>query len=191
MVPPPAMASARCALFACGRSGRSATLQVSSFETQGTCRAIETALWGEAWSRGVGVLLWTVGGAGDGRHWLLYLQRRYSVISRAAPPSNSTRGPTCQGSRSCPTAPSSSLTASATCVGGGVQFIIKRDIGALFRFAPLQSQTAQRLVAQYGLCPGSLRTMVLIDGGSAFTKSDAALRIASYLPGIWSLSGVL
>jgi predicted DCC family thiol-disulfide oxidoreductase YuxK len=72
-----------------------------------------------------------------------------------------------------------------------VQFIIKRDIPALFRFAPLQSQTAQRLMAQYGLCPASVRTMVLIDGGSAFTKSDAALRIASYLPGMWSLLGVL
>jgi predicted DCC family thiol-disulfide oxidoreductase YuxK len=72
-----------------------------------------------------------------------------------------------------------------------VQFIIKRDIRALFRFAPLQSQTPQRLMAQYGLCPGSLRTMALIDGGSVFTKSDAALRIASYLPGMWSLLGVL
>jgi hypothetical protein len=30
---------------------------------------------------------------------------------------------------------------------------------------PLQSQTAQRLMAQYGLCPASVRTMVLIDGG--------------------------
>ena len=33
--------------------------------------------------------------------------------------------------------------------------------------------------------------MVLIDGGSAFTKSDAALRIARYLPGVWPLFGIL
>jgi predicted DCC family thiol-disulfide oxidoreductase YuxK len=72
-----------------------------------------------------------------------------------------------------------------------IQFIIKRDISALFRFVPLQSRTGQHLLAQYGLCPGSMETMVLIDGGSAFTKSDAALRIASYLPGMCSLLGVL
>jgi predicted DCC family thiol-disulfide oxidoreductase YuxK len=78
-----------------------------------------------------------------------------------------------------------------TLCNGWVQFIIKRDSPALFRFATLQSQTGQRLLAQYGLSLRSMETMVLIDGGSAFTKSDAALRIARYLPGVWPLFDIL
>jgi predicted DCC family thiol-disulfide oxidoreductase YuxK len=72
-----------------------------------------------------------------------------------------------------------------------IQFIIKRDSKLLFRFAALQSRTGQHLLAHYGLCPQSLASMVLIDAGSASTRSDAALRIASYLPGMWPLLGTL
>ena len=74
---------------------------------------------------------------------------------------------------------------------GWVQFIIKRDARALFRFAALQSLTGQLLLTQYGLYPQSLDSMVLIDSGSVSTKSDAVLRIAGYLPGMWPLVGLL
>jgi predicted DCC family thiol-disulfide oxidoreductase YuxK len=74
---------------------------------------------------------------------------------------------------------------------GWVQFIIKRDARALFRFAALQSRAGQRILTQYGLCPQLLDSMVLIDAGSVFTKSDAVLRIVGYLPGMWPLLGLL
>jgi predicted DCC family thiol-disulfide oxidoreductase YuxK len=71
-----------------------------------------------------------------------------------------------------------------------VQFIIKRDSRVLFRYAALQSRTGQRLLVEHGLRTQYLDTLLLIDGESAFTKSDAILRIVSYLPGIWRLLGV-
>ena len=71
-----------------------------------------------------------------------------------------------------------------------VQFIIKRDSRVLFRYAALQSRTGQRLIVEHGLRPQYLETLLLIDGGSAFTKSDAILGIVSYLPGMWRLLGV-
>ena len=60
-----------------------------------------------------------------------------------------------------------------------VQFIIKRDSQTPFRYAALQSRVGQRLLSEHGLPPQSLETLLLIDGGSAFTKSDAILRIAA------------
>ena len=77
-----------------------------------------------------------------------------------------------------------------TLCNGWVQFIIKRDTRALFRFAALQSRTGQRLLTESGRCPQSLDSMVLIDAGSVFTKSDAALRIAGSLSGVWPLLGL-
>lgn len=71
-----------------------------------------------------------------------------------------------------------------------VQFIIKRDPQARFRFAPLQSKTGQELLRQRGLESGELSTMVLLDGGRHYTKSDAALRIARRLSKGWSLLAV-
>jgi predicted DCC family thiol-disulfide oxidoreductase YuxK len=71
-----------------------------------------------------------------------------------------------------------------------VQFTIKRDSRGLFRYAALQSRTGQGLLAKHGICPQSSETLLLVDGGSAFTKSDAILRIVSCLPGMWRLAGL-
>jgi predicted DCC family thiol-disulfide oxidoreductase YuxK len=69
-----------------------------------------------------------------------------------------------------------------------VRFIIERDPGAIFRFASLQSEVGQRLLAEHGLTispdPDSI---VLIAGGRAYTHTDAALRIARRLSGPWPL----
>ncbi len=72
-----------------------------------------------------------------------------------------------------------------------VQFIIKHDPKAHFRFAALQSPIGQRLLEQHALRPQTMETMVLIEGTSAFTKSDAALRIAKRLSGIYPALAVL
>ena len=68
-----------------------------------------------------------------------------------------------------------------------VQFIIKRDPQGRFRFASMQSPTGQRLLKDCGLNPETTDTFVLIEGQSHFTKSDAILKVATYLSGIWPL----
>ena len=74
---------------------------------------------------------------------------------------------------------------------GGVQFILKRDRKDLFRFASLQSELGQQLLAERQIDPKTTDSMVLIQPGKAFyLRSDAALAIGKQLPGIWGLLAV-
>ena len=68
-----------------------------------------------------------------------------------------------------------------------VQFIIERDPEGAIRFAPLQSATAQHLMATHGLEPGSLDSFVLVEAGQAYTQSTAALKVARHLSGLWPM----
>lgn len=66
-----------------------------------------------------------------------------------------------------------------------VQWIIRRDKKALFRFASLQSEYAGQLPALKGkTMPDSL---VLLDRDRVYVKSSAALRIARLLGFPWNL----
>jgi predicted DCC family thiol-disulfide oxidoreductase YuxK len=78
---------------------------------------------------------------------------------------------------------------------GWVQFVLKnerpeRDGPPRLRFASIQSATGQDLMQRHGLAPGSLDSIVLIDGGRAFTHSDAVLRIARHLRAPWRFGRV-
>lgn len=68
---------------------------------------------------------------------------------------------------------------------GFVDFVMKRDLERIFRFAPLQGETAK------GTLPGevsrNLSTVVLWSQGQTFLRSDAALMILQQLGGIYSL----
>lgn len=68
---------------------------------------------------------------------------------------------------------------------GAVQFIIQRDPEGRFRFASLQSDAAARLLNQFPEAPRDISTIVLIEKGKMYTRSDAALRAARHLPGLW------
>lgn len=69
-----------------------------------------------------------------------------------------------------------------------VQWVLKRDRRAVFRFAALQSETGQRLLREANLPPAQLDTVVLADAdGRIFTRSDAALEIVRRLGGGWRL----
>ncbi len=68
---------------------------------------------------------------------------------------------------------------------GTVQFVIKRDRAAIFRFASLQSDYAQRLLRQVNLPANQLYSVIVFEDGVAYQKSDAALRIARHLSGFW------
>lgn len=68
-----------------------------------------------------------------------------------------------------------------------VQFIIKRDPKAYFKFAPLQSEEGKALLAQHGLPIDAMDTIVLIENNKAYNYSTAALRVAKRLSKLWSL----
>jgi predicted DCC family thiol-disulfide oxidoreductase YuxK len=70
---------------------------------------------------------------------------------------------------------------------GAVTFIIDRDPAAYFRFAPLQSEVAQRLLPRGIDTSMSLSSLILIEGNRFYTHSTAALRIARKLRGGWPL----
>ncbi len=70
---------------------------------------------------------------------------------------------------------------------GSIQFIIPRDPAGKMRFAPLQSELGQRVREATGLSPDDLETVVLVDNGMAYTKSDAAIRVAEHLGGVFRL----
>ena len=64
-----------------------------------------------------------------------------------------------------------------------IQFIVKRDPGQQFHFAPLQGATAAALRLRHPEIPADIDTVVLVEGESVYLRSDAAFRIAGRLPG--------
>ena len=71
---------------------------------------------------------------------------------------------------------------------GAVQFIIKRDLKARFKFASLQSEFGRNITSSYGLNTSSTgQTIILIRNNKSYDRSRAVLEIARYLSGAWSL----
>lgn len=75
-----------------------------------------------------------------------------------------------------------------------VDFILRRDKAAYFRFASLQSDIARRLLAENGgVVPSEQsgsepnlagpESLVLVEGGRLYERSTAVLRIARHLRG--------
>lgn len=93
---------------------------------------------------------------------------------------------------------------------GAVRFVVRHDPEGRFRFAPLQSTVGRRLLADCDLPAGdggdgsgsrggdgggdgdgsegadALETMVLVEDGRCYAKSDAALRVARRLGLPWA-----
>ncbi len=70
---------------------------------------------------------------------------------------------------------------------GAIQFIIPRDPKGTIRFAPLQSDLGETVREGAGLSPDDLETVVLVNDGRAYTKSDAAIRVGEHLGGVYRL----
>jgi predicted DCC family thiol-disulfide oxidoreductase YuxK len=68
---------------------------------------------------------------------------------------------------------------------GSVQFIIRRDPAARFRFASLQSEVGQRYLDELRIDRQAIDSMILVEGGRWSKESEAALRIANLLGGPW------
>ena len=76
------------------------------------------------------------------------------------------------------------------CDGLG-RFIVARDPAASFRFVPLQSEAALRLLQTAGLPQDQLDTIVVLSGDRVFTRADAVLRLLAGLRQPWSWLTVL
>ena len=70
---------------------------------------------------------------------------------------------------------------------GLVKFIIKRDQRSRIRFAPLQSDTGKSLIANFGLSPEDINSVVYISGEQVFLRSSAVLHLLKDLGGGWKL----
>lgn len=68
-----------------------------------------------------------------------------------------------------------------------VQFILNHDKEEAFRFASLQSEEAQEVLGQFEDKPNDLSSVVLLENGTLYTRSTAALRVTRRLSGAWPL----
>lgn len=73
---------------------------------------------------------------------------------------------------------------------GAVIFIARRDPAAYFRFGASQSPQSAALLAHHSLTRETARSIVLIEGGHAYLRSTASLRIAARLTWPWSMARV-
>lgn len=67
-----------------------------------------------------------------------------------------------------------------------VNFVIEHDKAGYFKFAPLQSDIGEELIAKYEIDPAETDSVILVEDDKAYLHSSAALRIARRLDGIWS-----
>lgn len=79
---------------------------------------------------------------------------------------------------------------------GIVRFLIARDRGDRYRFAPLQSELGRETVRRHGGDPDELSTFYLIlrpgtDGERALLRGRAAIVAAARLGGIWKATNLL
>jgi predicted DCC family thiol-disulfide oxidoreductase YuxK len=70
---------------------------------------------------------------------------------------------------------------------GSVIFILQREKEPVFRFASIQSEAGQELLAWCGLPKGFNQAVVVIDHGMVYLGSTAALKIGQTLKWPWSL----
>lgn len=66
-----------------------------------------------------------------------------------------------------------------------VNFIIDHDRKMNFKFSSLQSEKATELLAKHSENLQDLKSVILIENGIAYEKSDAIFKIAKHLDGFW------
>jgi predicted DCC family thiol-disulfide oxidoreductase YuxK len=69
-----------------------------------------------------------------------------------------------------------------------VQFALKRDHRARFRFAALQSTYATRILKSHGLDPPDLNTLYVVEDERLSTRADAVIFIFQELGGLWRVA---
>lgn len=74
---------------------------------------------------------------------------------------------------------------------GWVRWLLRHERRPSYRFATLQSAAAAPLLAAYGVAPGDLGSVVVIDRGQLYRKSAAALHLLRETRWPWRLLGIL
>jgi predicted DCC family thiol-disulfide oxidoreductase YuxK len=70
---------------------------------------------------------------------------------------------------------------------GAINFIIARDPKNRYKFAALESEVGQKLLATHEINPDEIDSIVLIRNNNAYVKAGAAIRIAQYMSGGWPI----
>ncbi|HEX6723327.1 MAG TPA: thiol-disulfide oxidoreductase DCC family protein [Burkholderiaceae bacterium] len=73
---------------------------------------------------------------------------------------------------------------------GWVQFILRHDRDAVFRFASIQGDAGRRLLSQQHLQVDGLQTLLLVDGSRAWQQTAAIFRVLHGLGWPWRLAWV-
>jgi predicted DCC family thiol-disulfide oxidoreductase YuxK len=68
-----------------------------------------------------------------------------------------------------------------------VQFVIRHDRAAKFRFAAIQSEVGKEIFQSHGLDPADVQTFVFISDGEMLVRSDAAIEVVSRFGGAWRI----
>ncbi|MNU99123.1 hypothetical protein D3C71_892470 [compost metagenome] len=71
-----------------------------------------------------------------------------------------------------------------------VRFLLRFDRKGRYRFAAMQGEQGRRLLEAHGLDPDDPLSFLLVEGGTAYTDTDAIVRVISGLGGVWRLAGV-
>jgi predicted DCC family thiol-disulfide oxidoreductase YuxK len=68
-----------------------------------------------------------------------------------------------------------------------VNFVIKRDKNSALKFTTLQSGIAHQMLVNQNIPTNDLSSFVFIENKKIYTRSTAALRVCTYLTGLWPL----
>ena len=68
-----------------------------------------------------------------------------------------------------------------------VNFILRHERKPDLFFAPFQSAAGTRLLREFDLLEEGSKTFVLISGGAAYVKSEAAIHVARNFRGAWKI----
>ena len=74
---------------------------------------------------------------------------------------------------------------------GSVQFVLERNKNENIQFASLQSDFGRKMLAEINLPADYTSSLVLVEEGKSYVKSDAALQLAKHLNGLWKIGSVL
>src|SRR5262249_43935000 len=66
-----------------------------------------------------------------------------------------------------------------------VQFVLKKEKEPRLKFASLQSETGKQLLKKYQVDSSKVDSIVFIKNDKAYIKSGAALRLTTYLRGLY------
>lgn len=70
---------------------------------------------------------------------------------------------------------------------GVVNFLIKKDKNDRLRFSALQSKTGKAILQEFQLPTTANQSVIFIEKGKVWRKSDAFCHIMKNLPGAWKL----